>query len=83
MSYNNPVRWKVDELLKKCRTKQEIDQEKLLYDMKEKVVRLERELREKQDKIVRTEAQLQCELKLKEMYQYERDRQGEVVNRMK
>lgn len=51
--------------------------------MKEKVVRLERELREKQDKIVRTEAQLQCELKLKEMYQYERDRQGEVVNRMK
>jgi hypothetical protein len=69
--------------LKKCRTKQEIDQEKLLYDMKEKVVRLERELREKQDKIVRTEAQLQCELKLKEMYQYERDRQGEVVNRMK
>lgn len=69
--------------MKKCRTKQEIDQEKLLYDMKEKVVRLERELREKQDKIVRTEAQLQCELKLKEMYQYERDRQGEVVNRMK
>jgi hypothetical protein len=69
--------------LKKCRTKEEIDQEKLLYDMKERVVRLERDLREKQDKIVRTEAQLQCELKLKEMYQYERDRQGEVVNRMK